>query len=1145
MAKLIFRLIALGLFALLFGCGGGAGGESSSQSQTPAPPDTTPNAFSFSAQSGTALSSTVTSNETVISGIDASTPVSITGGEYSIDAGAFTAAAGSVTNNQKITVRLTSSNQFSTARSAVLTVGGISATFTATTLEADTTPDAFSFQKSFNAIRGAWITSNSVIIAGTNAPAPISIENGEYSINGGSFTSAAGTIGTAQTLIVRVKAAATYAKTTQVRVTVGSVAGTFEVMSELPNYVPDKVVYDDQDIVYLLNNANNLIFRWSLAQERYLDAYTTGFNGLPPITMSYSSNHKRLYLGYDNGAIRYIDVTSTNTAEVAFASTALSVRGLTAVGKFMLAQDGSGAWATHYVFNSTGTVTDSKDWNYYSREYAWDAANSRVYFFRDAQSPNDLHYEVIDQVTGKITSAGETPYHGSYNILPPIRVSVNGQYVLLGSGDIYNQSGLTWSDSLGSQVTDARWFANGSLVTLTTASNKTTLRRLGPTLTNLELLTYNGQALRVMGSDTKMAVLTINNSTVQFYIYIPNNDSDGDGVPNTQDAFPLDPAASLDTDGDGYPDSWNPGKTQSDSTTGLTLDAYPKDSACYLPQHGDGVNCNYGATMPNYIPDQVINDGDTVYLLSTANKRVYRWSLATASYLNPYVVGINQGLSTLAPIKMAYSSDHKRLYLGYSTGAIQYIDVTSTSVAEIPFASTAMSIRGLTAVGKYVLAQDSSGAWATHYIFDRNAVVTDQKDWNYYSREYAWDATTSRVYFFRDDTVPNDLHYEVIDQTTGKITSVGETPYHGAYSIQPPIRVSANSQYVLLGSGDIYNQTGLTWSGSLGSQVTDARWFANGSLVALTTASNQTTLRRLGSTLTNLEQLTYNGQALRVVGSDTKMAVLTINNGTVQFYIYVPNDDSDGDGVPNTQDAFPLDPAASVDTDHDGYPDAWNTGKSQSDSTTGLSLDAYPQDSACYLPQHGNGTTCNYAATLPNYVPDQVVNNGDTIYLLSAANKRVYRWSIATGAYLNPYVVGINQGFSTLAPTKMAYSSDHKRLYLGYSTGAIQYIDVLSNSPVEIPFTNTAMAVTGLVAAGKFLLAQDGSSYAANHYVYNSSKVLTDQTGSYYSSEHAWDAVNSRVYFFRDGISPNDLLYEVIDQVTGKITSAGETPYHG
>ncbi len=41
--------------------------------------------------------------------------------------------------------------------------------------------------------------------------------------------------------------------------------------------------------------------------------------------------------------------------------------------------------------------------------------------------------------------------------------------------------------------------------------------------------------------------------------------------------FPEDPAASIDTDGDGYPDGWNEGMTESDSTTGLVLDAFPED----------------------------------------------------------------------------------------------------------------------------------------------------------------------------------------------------------------------------------------------------------------------------------------------------------------------------------------------------------------------------------------------------------------------------------------------------------------------------------------------------------------------------------------------------------------------------------------
>ena len=67
------------------------------------------------------------------------------------------------------------------------------------------------------------------------------------------------------------------------------------------------------------------------------------------------------------------------------------------------------------------------------------------------------------------------------------------------------------------------------------------------------------------------------------------NDTDGDGYgDNKADAFISDPAASKDTDSDGYPDEWNTGKTQADSTTGLTLDAFPNDSAASKDTDGDG-----------------------------------------------------------------------------------------------------------------------------------------------------------------------------------------------------------------------------------------------------------------------------------------------------------------------------------------------------------------------------------------------------------------------------------------------------------------------------------------------------------------------------------------------------------------------------
>ena len=499
-----------------------------------------------------------------------------------------------------------------------------------------------------------------------------------------------------------------YSRNTRVRVTVGGVSCDFDVTSELPDYVPDAIAYDGQDVIYLLSISNRFVFRWSIPEAHYLDPYDVGSVALAPTTMAFSTAHHRLYLGYDTGAIRQIDVNAATPAEVAFASLAAAVTSLGSAGNFLIAQAGQYNYGGGQVINASGVTTANGGYYYgYSRESAWDPVTSRVYYTRDGISPNDLHYDVIDQTTGAVSSTDETPYHGSYNIQPPIRVSVDGQYVLLGSGDIYRQPALNWSGSLGSQVADARWFTNGSLVTLRTSGNQTTLRRLAATNLGVqEQLTYTGQGLRVVGTDARMAVLVINNNTVQIYTYVPSDDSDGDGVVNTADAFPLDRAASVDTDRDGYPDAWNTGRTQADSTTGLTLDAFPQDSACWLAAHGSGTTCNYGATIPNYIPDQVVQNGDTIYLLSTANRRVYRWSISTGAYLNPYVVGINQGFSTIAPTKMAFSSAHQRVYLGYETGAIRYIDVTAASPVETAFATTALGVNGLAAVGNYVLAQD-------------------------------------------------------------------------------------------------------------------------------------------------------------------------------------------------------------------------------------------------------------------------------------------------------------------------------------------------------------------------------------------------------------------------------------------------------
>lgn len=103
------------------------------------PSDTTPDAFAFTDQTNVALSTVIESNTITVAGINASTSISITGGEHNINSAGWSSASSTVTNGQTIQVRHTSSGSNSTTTDTVLTVGGVSDTFTSTTLASGVT----------------------------------------------------------------------------------------------------------------------------------------------------------------------------------------------------------------------------------------------------------------------------------------------------------------------------------------------------------------------------------------------------------------------------------------------------------------------------------------------------------------------------------------------------------------------------------------------------------------------------------------------------------------------------------------------------------------------------------------------------------------------------------------------------------------------------------------------------------------------------------------------------------------------------------------------------------------------------------------------------------------------------------------------
>jgi hypothetical protein len=194
--------------------------------------DTTPDAFTFTPQTNVAVSTAVTSNAITVSGIDAASPISVSGGSYSIGGAAFATAPGTVVNGNSVRVQLTSSASPDTQTCATLTIGGVNGPFCATTLQPsaggdDTTPDAFSFTPQTGVALNATVTSGSVTISGIDAASPISIAGGTFAINNGPFGSAATTVTNGNTVAVQLVSAATNNTQTCATLTVGGVAGQF------------------------------------------------------------------------------------------------------------------------------------------------------------------------------------------------------------------------------------------------------------------------------------------------------------------------------------------------------------------------------------------------------------------------------------------------------------------------------------------------------------------------------------------------------------------------------------------------------------------------------------------------------------------------------------------------------------------------------------------------------------------------------------------------------------------------------------------------------------------------------------------------------------------------------------------------------
>lgn len=218
------------------------GGVSAVFQSTTRADDSSPDDFSFAPVSNAAISSLLTSTSVTVGGINTEVPVSIVGGEYSIACSPtnFTADNGTIHDGQSICVRHTSAPTGSTKTQTALSIGDVTATFESTTRPDDTAPEPFGLGSRENVDMDTFIVSDTATIRGIDAPSPISVSDGEYSIGcSSSFVSTPATIYPGQTVCVRHRSAITGSTTTTTTLNVGGYTASFSSKTRPSDDYPD------------------------------------------------------------------------------------------------------------------------------------------------------------------------------------------------------------------------------------------------------------------------------------------------------------------------------------------------------------------------------------------------------------------------------------------------------------------------------------------------------------------------------------------------------------------------------------------------------------------------------------------------------------------------------------------------------------------------------------------------------------------------------------------------------------------------------------------------------------------------------------------------------------------------------------------
>lgn len=213
--------------------------------------DSYPDAFSFpdvTVPYGT--SPVVSAPATIVGFTNAALVEPLGSAQYSIGcSGTYTSSPSTIAPGQTICLSGTASMTAGGSTAVSVRIGGRQGTFTihSGTTGADFVPDAFAFAAKTGVMPSTLVASDPATITGITGAAPVTVEDGTYSIGcTGSYVTGSGVITNGQTVCVRHFSAATNGTSWSSRLTIGGVSALFTSTTATGDTQPDVFSLNDQ-----------------------------------------------------------------------------------------------------------------------------------------------------------------------------------------------------------------------------------------------------------------------------------------------------------------------------------------------------------------------------------------------------------------------------------------------------------------------------------------------------------------------------------------------------------------------------------------------------------------------------------------------------------------------------------------------------------------------------------------------------------------------------------------------------------------------------------------------------------------------------------------------------------------------------------